>query len=74
MLLVATVLAVVVDAAETIHVFITSVSHALLLYPRTAAGSGWRMSPARLAEYTGDPEVMTFELQIKEGRWWKSSD
>lgn len=65
--------AVVVDAAETIHVFITSVAHALQLYPRTAAGSGWRMSPARLAEYARDPEVMTFELQIKEGQWWKSA-
>lgn len=57
-----------VDAVETIHVFITSVAHALQLYPRTAAGSGWGMSPARLAEYARDPEVMTFELHIKEGR------
>jgi len=43
------------------------------MYPRTAAGSGRRMSPSRLAEYARDPEVMTFELQIKEGRWWKTT-
>jgi hypothetical protein len=65
--------AIVVDVGETIRVFITSVAHALQLYPRTAVGSGWRMSPARLVGYAGDPEVMTFELHIKEGRWWKSA-
>jgi hypothetical protein len=64
--------AVVVDAAKTIHFFIISAAHALQLYPRTAAGSGWRMSPVRLAGYARAPEVMTFELRIKEGRWWKA--
>ncbi len=64
-------LAVIVDAGITIRVFITSVAHALELYPRTSAGSGWRMSHAHLAKYADDPQVVTFELQIKHGRWWK---
>jgi Holliday junction resolvase-like predicted endonuclease len=63
--------AIVVDAGDTIRVFITSVARALELYPRTAAGSGWRMSPAYLAKYADDSQVMAFELQIKHGRWWK---
>ena len=65
-------LAVVVDARETIRAFITSVSHALELYPRTPSGSGWRMSPAHLAKYAIDPQIMAFELQIKHGRWWNT--
>jgi Holliday junction resolvase-like predicted endonuclease len=63
--------AVVVDAGDTIRVFITSVAHALELYPCTSAGSGWRMSPAHLAKYADDPQIIAFELQIKHGRWWK---
>ena len=64
--------AVVVDAGDTVRVFITSVSHALELYPLTASGSGWRMSPVHLAKYASDPQIMSFELQIKHGRWWNS--
>ena len=65
--------AVVVDAGETIRVFIVSVIHTLQIYPRTAAGSGWRMTPGHLAKYALDPDVMTFELHVKDGRWWKSA-
>jgi hypothetical protein len=28
------------------------------------------MSPAHLAKYALDPDVMTFELCAKQGRWW----
>ena len=66
--------AVIVDAGDTIRVFITSVTRALQLYPLTPAGSGWRMSPAHLAKYASDSEVMFFEFQSKYGRWWKPAD
>ena len=63
--------AVVVDAGDMIRVFITSVAYASQLYPRTPAGSGWRMSPAHLAKYASDSEVMMFELRTKTKQWWK---
>ncbi len=63
--------AMVVDAGETIRVFITSVAHALEMHPRSSAGMDWRMSPAHLAKYALDPDVMTFELQVRDGRWWQ---
>ena len=63
--------AVVVDAGPLIQVFITSMKNVLKLYPRTKSGSGWRMSPAHLAKYAHDPEIMAFALEIKHGRWWK---
>jgi Holliday junction resolvase-like predicted endonuclease len=66
--------AIVVDAGDIIRVFITSVENVLKLYPRTPAGSGWRMSPAHLEKYAGDSEIMMFEFQTKHGRWWKSTD
>jgi hypothetical protein len=64
--------AIVVDAGDMIRVFITSVEKVLKLFPGSAAGSGWRMSPAHLEKYAGDSEIMMFEFQTKHGRWWKS--
>ena len=29
------------------------------------------MTPAHLAKYALDPDVMTFELYVKDGRWWQ---
>lgn len=63
--------AIVVDAFPTIRVFITSMEHVLELYPIRESNSGWRMSSAALAKYVNDKEVMTFELEIKQGNWWK---
>jgi hypothetical protein len=66
--------AVVVDADTAIRVFITPMAHVLELFPCTPSGSGWRMSPAFLAKYANNREVMTFELEIKHGKWWQSAD
>jgi len=63
--------AVMVDAGDTIRVFITTRTHILQLYPSTRAGSGWRMSQDWLTQYADDREVMTFELSARHGRWWK---
>ena len=59
------------SAGETIRVFIVAVAHTLQMYPRTESGAGWRMTPAHLAKYALDPDVMTFELYVKDGRWWQ---
>lgn len=66
--------AIVVDASGIIRVFITPMARVLQLFPGRADGSGWRMSPSHLAKYDQDPEIMTFELQLKPGRWWKDSN
>lgn len=65
--------AIVVDAGNLIRVFITSMAHVLELHPCSEAGLGWKMSPAYLDKYACDQEVMTFELQMKHGRWWKTA-
>lgn len=66
--------AIVVDAAGIIRVFIAPMARVLQLFPCRADGSGWRMSASHLAKYVDDPQIMTFEFQIKSGRWWKDSD
>jgi hypothetical protein len=66
--------AIVIDAGDMIRVFIASVKKVLELYPRTPAGSGWRMSPEHLKQYADDSEIMMFEFQTKHGRWWKSDN
>jgi hypothetical protein len=63
-------LAIVIEAGDMIRVFIAPISRALYYCPPIAAGSYWKMSPAFLNKYAADKEVMTFELQIKHGRWW----
>jgi Holliday junction resolvase-like predicted endonuclease len=63
--------AVVVDAGETIRVFITSTDRVSKYYPATAAGSYWKMSPSVLSKYAEDNQIMMFEFQTKQGNWWK---
>ena len=64
--------AIVVDAGTFIRVFITSVNHALELWPRTESGSGWRMSEAHLARYSEDQQIMTFHFSSETKNWWTS--
>lgn len=64
--------AIVVDANNTIRVFITSLAHLTELYPTRSAGSYWKMSKAHLSQYMVDQEIMTFELRTQTGRWWSS--
>jgi hypothetical protein len=39
---------------------------------QSKAESASRHCPMAVADYARDPEVMTFELQIEERRWWKA--
>jgi Holliday junction resolvase-like predicted endonuclease len=63
--------AIVVDAKDSIKVFITSKAHLLELFPKRV-GCYWKMSRSHLERYTDDPQVMAFEFQTKHGRWWKT--
>lgn len=65
--------AIVVDAKDLIKVFIISKAHLLEIFPQKA-GCYWKMSRSHLERYDDDPQVMTFEFQAKQGRWWKSPE
>jgi Holliday junction resolvase-like predicted endonuclease len=61
--------AIVVDGKDVIRVFITSLARLLYYFPKKPF-SGWKMTPSHLTRYANDPQVMAFELEIKQGNWW----
>jgi Holliday junction resolvase-like predicted endonuclease len=63
--------AIVVDADGVVRVFITSAKRFQELIPPTPrGGTSWKMSASDLARYSGDSEIMAFELHAKTIRWW----
>ena len=66
--------AIVVDALDTISVFIVSLEHLSELYPMRSSVCYWAMSPAALARYAADPEVIAFSLSTKGvSRWFPAN-
>jgi len=64
-------LAIVVDAATTITVFIVSARHFLEhLTPGATGGAYWKMTAAALKQYERDPEVRSFRFSAETVRWW----
>lgn len=63
--------AIVVDAADSITCFITSMEHLLELHPPGKRTSSWAMSAAWLARYADDSQVMRFEFKTATTRWWE---
>jgi Holliday junction resolvase-like predicted endonuclease len=64
-------LAVVVDAASAIRVFVTPLAHLLELCPRSNSASYWKMSKRHVTKYEADPKVMVFQLSTRIRRWWE---
>jgi hypothetical protein len=64
--------AVVVDAANSITCFITSMQHLLEVHPVGKTASSWAMSKQWLKRYLEDPQVMRFEFTSQTTRWWQS--
>lgn len=62
--------AIIVDAADCIRVFITSMKHLIELHPPAATSVGWKMTKQHLNRYYDDPEIMIFELHTTTLRWW----
>jgi hypothetical protein len=62
--------AIVVDAKDSIKVFILTKSHLLELFPERT-NSYWKMTAKHIAQYANDPQIMAFELQAQHGCWWK---
>ena len=66
-------LAIMVDAATTITVFIVSAKHFLKnLTPDAAGGTYWKMTPAALKQYESDPEIRSFRFSAETPRWWSA--
>ena len=63
--------AIVVDAAESILVFILSRSHLVKLCPPGVKVISWKMTEKCIAQYEADSQVMTFRFTAKTGNWWK---
>jgi len=63
--------AIVVDAADLIRVFITSLDHLVELFPPAKTSVGWKMKPSHLERYYSDPRITIFELSTTTRRWWK---
>ena len=61
--------AIVVDAEDTIRVFITSKLNFSKLAPKKKH-SYWKMHTSALANYSKNEEVIAFELNTKSMRWW----
>lgn len=62
--------AIVVDAAELVRVFITSLEHLLELFPPAVTSTSWKMTEKHLNRYCSDQQVMIFELRTTTMRWW----
>lgn len=63
--------AIVVDAADLIRVFITSLDHLAELFPPAKISIGWKMKSSHLERYYSDPRIMIFELSTTTRRWWE---
>jgi hypothetical protein len=62
--------AIVVDAADTIRVFLLTMEHLRSLC-LTETGASWRMSPKHLERYMVDQNIKIFELRTSTRRWWQ---
>ena len=62
-------LAIVVEAGSSIKIFMTPLERAMEL-----SRYGWQMSPKFISRYDNDEKVMSFQLEIKQSRWWPSKN
>jgi hypothetical protein len=62
--------AIVVDAADSIRVFIIPKQRLLAIFPKGKRGTGWYLSPRSLRQYSAFSDIKTFEFSTKTTRWW----
>lgn len=63
--------AVVVDAGDTIRVFLMSMSHFLKVCPIRKRAAYWKVSPSYLKQHMADDQIRVFEFQTRTVRWWE---
>jgi hypothetical protein len=64
--------ALVVDAAGKIRVFVVPAKRLVELHAATKDGWCWKMTESHCAKYAADEQIMAFELETRQGRWWKN--
>lgn len=64
--------AIVVDAKETIRVFLMSMAHLLDVCPVRQRAAYWKVSRQYLNKHLADDQIMVFQFEAKTVRWWKS--
>ena len=62
--------AVVVDEADVIWLFITSMRHLLELFPKGKRVSGWKMTDKHITQYLADPQIKCAQLCCRTRKWW----
>jgi len=63
--------ALVIDARDSITVYILRTAHLLKLCPPGKVISSWSMTKAWQAKYISDPEIHTFHFSTRTGNWWQ---
>jgi hypothetical protein len=63
--------AILVDEADAIRVFVTSMENLHRLSPPSERSSGWRMGKKAVSCYHVDPDVKLFEFTSKTHSWWQ---
>lgn len=63
--------AIVIDSADLIRVFITSMEHLMEVHPPTATSVNWKMRSSDLEQYYEDREIVAFELSAVTRTWWQ---
>lgn len=63
--------AIVVDAGNSVRVFLISMSHLLELFSIGKSVCSWKMTPKHLEKYCNDAEIKIFEFQSETKGWWQ---
>ena len=66
--------AIVIDANETISVFILSQKKLLELYPMGKSICTWKMGDKYLEKYKLDKEIIIFQFKHKTINWWENNN
>jgi hypothetical protein len=62
--------AIVVDAGDSIRVFVMSLEVLQRHAPMRKLAAGWKMTNEMVQRYASDPAIMTFEFKSRTTRWW----
>jgi Holliday junction resolvase-like predicted endonuclease len=64
--------AIVVDAGDTIRVYISSMKHLLKIHPQGKRSSEWKMSRAYINKYSKDKQIERFAFKTETTNWRSS--
>ena len=62
--------AIVVDAGDTLRVFILPMGHLLAMFPKGKTTAEWKMTKPYIEKYAVDPLIQTFEFHTETIKWW----